>query len=487
LVNTDAPPPESWPELGAAERRVLEIQAKLHQWAGRDTGRRFGDLFNLVTDPAFLLVAWERVRTNKGARTAGVDGLTAYHIRVRRGEEAFLADLRADVKAGRFAPVPVRQRMIPKANGKLRRLGIPTVRDRVVQAALKLVLEPIFEAGFRPCSYGFRPRRRTHDAIAEIHFFGTKGYEWVLEADIEACFDAIDHVALMDRVRRRIEDKRVLRLVKAFLKAGVLVEGGQVQEAVTGTPQGGILSPLLANIALSSLDDWFAQSWQDEMATSWRRETRRRKGQCNFRLVRYADDFVVMVAGERAHAEAIREHVASVLGQVGLRLSGPKTQVVHLDEGFDFLGWHIQRRRQRGTSKRYVYTYPAKKALLAILAKVRAITRRTAHRHLSELLRHLNATLRGWCAYFRHGVSKATFSYLSRYAWRRVLVWIRKRHPSATWARLLRQFLPGWKPTHDGITLFDPQTVAITRYRYRGAKIPTPWVRWTKPETGTTA
>lgn len=238
-MNTGAP----LPGLDEAKARVLGIQAKLHRWAAVEPGRRFDDLFNLVTDPAFLLVAWERVRTNRGARTAGVDGSTAYYIREVRGEGSFLADLRAALKAGEFVPLPVRERMIPKTGGKLRRLGIPTVRDRVVQAALKLVLEPIFEADFQPCSYGFRPRRRAQDAVAEIVQFHAHGYHWVLDADIEACFDSIEHTALMDRVRRRIGDKRVLRLVKAFLRAGILTADGAEIGTVTGTPQGGILTP----------------------------------------------------------------------------------------------------------------------------------------------------------------------------------------------------------------------------------------------------
>jgi RNA-directed DNA polymerase len=283
-VNTGAP----FPSLGEARARVLGIQTKLHRWATADAGRRFDDLFNLVADPAFLLVAWDRVRTNRGARTAGVDGSTAYYIRRVRGEAAFLADLRADLKAGVFVPLPVRERMIPKSGGRLRRLGIPTVRDRVAQAALKLVLEPIFEADFQPCSYGFRPKRRAQDAIAEIIQFHTYGYRWVLDADIEACFDSIDHTALMDRVRRRIGDKRVLRLVKAFLKAGILTVDGAPVGTVTGTPQGGILSPLLANIALSVLDDHFAEKWQAS-GTSMQRRGIRKRGGATCRLVRYAD------------------------------------------------------------------------------------------------------------------------------------------------------------------------------------------------------
>jgi RNA-directed DNA polymerase len=260
-VNTGA----SWPTLSIeeAEARVLGIQAKLHRWAIDDPTRRFGDLFNLVCDPAFLLVGWRRVRGNTGARSAGIDGQTAGYVERVRGEAAFLAELRADLKARRFAPLAVRERMIPKpGSSKLRRLGIPTVRDRVVQATLKLVLEPIFEADFKPCSYGFRPGRRAHDALAEIHHFATARYEWAVEGDIQACFDNIDHTALMARVRRRVGDKRVVALVKAFCKAGILTEAGQMQDTVTGTPQGGILSPLLANIALSVLDDHYAEAWQ---------------------------------------------------------------------------------------------------------------------------------------------------------------------------------------------------------------------------------
>jgi RNA-directed DNA polymerase len=239
-VNTGA----SWPTLSVeeAEARVLGIQAKLHQWATDDPDRRFVELFNLVCDPAFLLVGWRRVRGNKGARSAGVDGETAYYVQTVRGEEAFLAELRASLKDRSFRPLPVRERMIPKPGGKQRRLGIATVRDRVVQAALKLVLEPIWEADFRPCSYGFRPERRAQDAIAEIHHLASHSYEWVLDGDITACFDELSHSALLERVRERIADRRVLALVNAFLTAGILTQDGAVRDTVTGTPQGGILS-----------------------------------------------------------------------------------------------------------------------------------------------------------------------------------------------------------------------------------------------------
>ncbi|MCY0932207.1 reverse transcriptase domain-containing protein [Streptomyces sp. H27-H1] len=243
-----------------AERRVLEIQTKLHRWARGDPHRRFDDLFNLCADPAFLLVAWDRVRGNKGAKTAGVDGRTAASIVERTGVEEFLGELRDSIKDRSFRPLPVRERMIPKAGGKLRRLGIATIADRVVQASLKLVLEPIFETDFLPCSYGFRPNRRAHDAVAEVRFFTSKSYEWIVEGDIKACFDEISHSALMDRVGKRVGDKRVLSLVKAFLKSGILGEDRVLRETTAGTPQGSILSPLMSNVALSVLDEYIAQS-----------------------------------------------------------------------------------------------------------------------------------------------------------------------------------------------------------------------------------
>ncbi|MGH3996327.1 MAG: reverse transcriptase domain-containing protein, partial [Pseudonocardiaceae bacterium] len=284
-MNTD----ESELVLFAAERRVREIQTKLHRWARDDPHRRFDDLFNLAADPAFLLVAWDRVRGNKGARTAGVDGATAASVVVSKGVEVFLEELRSQLKDRSFRPLPVRERMIPKAGGKLRRLGIATVRDRVVQASLKLVLEPIFEADFLPCSYGFRPKRRAHDAVAEVRHLTSHSYEWVVEGDIKACFDEISHPALMDRVRMRVGDKRVLALVKAFLKAGILGEDRVLRATDTGTPQGSILSPLLSNVALSVLDEHVAQAPGGPAASAYQRAKRRAQGLPNYRLVRYAD------------------------------------------------------------------------------------------------------------------------------------------------------------------------------------------------------
>ena len=417
LVNTGV---VAWPGEDSAWATVRRMQLKLHRWASEDSARRFGDLFNLVYDPAFLIHAWERVRSNDGARTAGIDGLTVAQIETRVGVHVFLGQVRDLLRSGEYRPSPVRRVKIPKGGGKLRSLGIPTVTDRVVQAACTAALEPVFEADFLPCSYGFRPNRRAQDAIAEIHHFTSRpaNYQYVLEADIAACFDEIDHVAVMDRVRRRIKDKRLCALVKAFLKAGVLTDLGDREESLTGTPQGGILSPLLANIALSVLDEHFTRQWDTAMGSAYQRSQRRRNGLGNWRLVRYADDFVLLVSGDRHHAEALREQVSAVIAPLGLRLAPEKTRVVHIDEGFDFLGFHIRRMRKRGTNKHYVYTTPSRASVQKARDRVREKTyRSTLNSDLDELITSLNRSLRGWANYFRHGVSKATFNAIDRHAW----------------------------------------------------------------------
>jgi RNA-directed DNA polymerase len=483
--NGDAAPERESPgrDLVGPRRRVSEMQAKLHRWAAADPGRRFDDLFNFVHDPATLLVAWDRVAGNRGARSPGSDGLTVARIEAEIGVPRFLDNLRTQLKSRVFRPEPVRERKIPKpgGTGKVRRLGIPTVTDRVVQAALKLVLEPIFEAGFEPVSYGFRPERRAHDAIAEIHQFGTNGYRWVLDADIEACFDRIDHTALMDRVRHRVKDKRVCALVKAFLKAGILTELGDIEDTHTGTPQGGILSPLLANIALSVLDEHLHAPWKPggSMSTYGKRQWRDGKGEPNWRIVRYADDFVVLVRGERRHVEALHEQIAHVLEPIGLRLSPAKTQIVHMDEGFDFLGFHIQWRRKRGTRKWYVYTFIADRPIRSVKAKIRALTPRTSQQDLRTVLIRLNQITHGWTNYFKHAVAKHTFSHLRQFTWWRIVRMMRTRH---RWKwKDVRRWLTDpatgrWKPiTADGIEMFNAAAVPITRYRYRGNKIPNPW------------
>jgi RNA-directed DNA polymerase len=476
-LNSGAPGPEaegSW-------ARVSEMQAKLHRWAVADPGRRFDDLFNFVYDPATLREAYWRVAGNRGANTPGVDGMTVALVEERIGVPEFLDGLRAQLKAGTFAPLPVRERLIPKpgGSGKLRKLGIPGVADKVVQAALKLVLEPIFEPDFLPCSYGFRPKRRAHDAIAEIHHFGTLGYRWVLDADVEAAFDNLSHSFVMDRVRARVKDKRVLALVKAFLKAGVLTELGEHRETLTGTPQGGILSPLIFNIALTALDEHVMAPWKagGQMSTPGKRFYRRSKGAPTWRIVRYADDFVILVHGSREDTQALREDVARVLAPMGLRLSQAKTQVVHMSDGFDFLGFRIRWKRKRGTSKWYVYTFIADRPVKSLRAKIRALTHKTSQWGLASVLTRLGQIMRGWAMYFRHAVAKHTFGKLDSFTFWRIAHMLRARH-GWNWGQLRRHLTTPdgkWRIAADGVEFFRIEKVTVSRYAYRGNKIPSPW------------
>ncbi|MFC5822204.1 reverse transcriptase domain-containing protein [Nonomuraea harbinensis] len=337
-------------------------------------------------------------------------------------------------------------------------------------------LKPIFEADFRPCSYGFRPNRRAHDAIAEIHHLATAGYRWVLDADIEACFDRIDHTALMDRVRRRVKDKRVLALVKTFLKAGIMTELGQRNETTSGTPQGGILSPLLANIALSVLDDFFVEQWA-AAGDSQQRRNRRAQGLATWQLVRYVDDFLILVHGTAEHVEQLRHQVSEVLAPMGLRLSESKTRIVHLADGVDFLGFHIIWRRKRGTNKWHVYTFIADKPVQALKRKIKSLTRRLSHLSYRETLVRINYIQRGWANYFKHAVAKHTFSHLQNFIWWRVINWVMQRN-RMTWRAIQRWLRTprGWQPiAFDGVELFKIASVPVTRYRYRGTKIPSPW------------
>ncbi len=464
------------PGLDEAEQRVLHFQRKLHDWASVDAERRFCDLWNLACDPATLLVAWSRVSANRGSRTAGVDSMTRHRVEQQLGAERFLRGLRDELKERRFRPAPVRERQIPKRDGNKRRLGIPTIKDRVVQMALKLVLEPIFEVGFYPSSYGYRPGRRAHDAIAEIVHFAhaPSDYEWVIEADIEACFDRIDHAQLMGEVRRRVEDKRVRELVRSFLKAGVMTETGRLERTVTGTPQGGIISPLLANIALSALDRQYEADWQEMSRYTGRRQYLRSRGHATYRLVRYADDLVIMVKGTEQQARALLQQLAGRVEAIGLKLKAAKTGITHIDAGLVFLGQRIIR-KPKGP-KRYVYTFVCDEALASIKRRIKALTgRSTTSLTLADLLATLNPILRGWAAYFRYASAKHTFSYLGYFTWWRVMRWLRKKHPKLTWKQLRRRYF-GTNGIRSGtITLYNPATMRILRYRYRGAMICTPW------------
>ena len=469
-----------------AEERVLGWQTRLHRWAVQDERARFGDLFNLVCDPTTLLVAWERVKRNRGSRTAGVDGQTRKQVE-QMGVDGVLAKLREELKSGTYRPLPARERLIPKRSGKLRRLGISALRDRIVQTAARLVLEPIFEADFCPTSYGFRPGRRAQDAIQEVRFFVNppRSYEWVIEGDVEDCFGQIHQGLLMEQVRSRVTDKRVLALIRLFLAAGVMRELGTVTATPSGTPQGSSLSPLLSNIALSVLDRHFEAAWVTRTQTQRWRD--RAKGLPSYRMVRFADDFVVLVRGTEAQAHALKEQTAEFMReQLRLTLSPEKTAITHVDDGFDLLGFRIVRAPWRG-SKRVAYAFPSKRALREIMHRIKTLTdRSTLNLSLDQLIHALNPILRGWANYHRHNAAKRCFAYLSYYLWWRVIRWLRKKYPRLTWKQLRRRCWGRHWTSREGTRLAWPAEVPVTRYRYRGHRIPSPWAANTETGRATT-
>ena len=470
----------------SASERVLGWQTRLHRWAVQDEQARFSDLFNLICDPATLLVAWERVKRNRGSRTAGVDGQTRSRVE-QAGVEGVLAKLRQELKDGTYRPLPARERLIPKRSGKLRSLGISALRDRIVQTATRLVLEPVFEADFCPTSYGFRPGRRAQDAVEQLRFFinDPRAYEWVIEGDVEDCFGQIHHGLLMEQVRRRVTDKRVLALTRLFLAAGVMRELGSVTATPSGTPQGSSLSPLLANIALSVLDRRFEAVWAAR--THDQRARDRAKGHPSYRMVRFADDFVVLVRGTEAQAHQIKNETAEFMAeQMRLTLSPEKTAITHVDDGFDLLGFRIKRRPWRA-NKRVAYAFPSQRALREVMHRIKTLTNRsTLNLSLDELIHALNPTLRGWTNYHRHNASKRCFAYLSYYLWWRVIRWLRKKHPRLTWKQLRRRCWGRNWTSREGTRLAWPAEVPVTRYRYRGHRIPSPWAASAGTERATT-
>jgi group II intron reverse transcriptase/maturase len=379
--------------------KVRQLQRTLYVTAKRSHTRRFHALFDRICRGDVLAEAWERVKAKKGA--AGIDGETLWMIE-QGGVETFLLEIQQRLQTGRYWPQPVRRQYIPKQDGTQRPLGIPTVRDRVVQAAAKIVLEPLFEADFKDCSSGFRPRKSATHALEVIRLVGGHGHRHAVEIDIEKYFDSIDHEKLMRLVERRVSDRRVLKLLRQWLKAGVLV-GGRIEGTELGSPQGGVISPLLANIYLNALD------------VIWERQCRH-LGQ----LVRYADDGVVLCRDRAAAAESLRR-LGIIMDRLSLKLHPDKTRIVELGlgkQGFVFLGCHLRIVLSHFKRREYLFRWPSSRAMNRIRARIRELTQRrrwAGVKDIRQVVEVLNPVLRGWGNYFRTGNASWKFQQVDRY------------------------------------------------------------------------
>jgi RNA-directed DNA polymerase len=475
--------------------KVQRIQAMLYAKASNEPDIRFKRLYKYLTRTEWVEAAIDRILRNRGSRTPGIDGKTRYHYREAESRAQLIASIVEELQTQTYQPQPVRRVYIKKANGKQRPLGIPTIKDRVVQQMVRMALEPIYEATFLPCSYGFRPNRCTWDALAEAYFYLLPccQYYTVIEGDIQDCFGSIHHGTLMRQLRRRIVDERVQALIWKMLRAGVL-EDLQYAETSVGAPQGGIASPILSNVYLHRLDEWFYDRFH--VFTAHERAKMRRQGKlAAVRYIRYADDFIVLM--RRADcAQALKAELAEFVAQeLKMTLSDEKTTIVHASQGFDFLGVRTFVGPKRSNPDKLLpFQVPAQKSVKAYRAKVKELT----HPNLDylppgERIRTLNWLIVGWANYHRWGNAKKTFSALKDWTIRKVHTMLRRYTPEGKRTTYRKYFRPvsecdnlrRWKRYSNWLTpsvevngemrvgLLPMSVISTAAYwKFRGCKIP---------------
>ncbi len=454
---------------------IIKTQRSLAIKAKHNPTHQFDHLYRLICRQEWIRAALERVLTNLGARTAGIDGMTKKAFVTESARVALVEELQAELRQKQFRPVPVRRVYIPKAHGKTRPLGIATLKDRVVQMLLKMVLEPIWESDFLNCSNGFRLGRRTMDCIALLDSYINRQnkYYWIIEGDIKAAFDSVQHSILLNLMAERVADRRLLKLVERFLKAGIM-EGKLFKRTAVGVPQGSICSPLLANIYLHQLDLF----WWNKYGSLHRKAKERRRQQHlgNCALLRYADDWLLLTNGSKAEAYRLREEFQTFLAdKLKLELSVEKTHITHVNNGFTFLGFHVRRYVSAHDRPKLLVT-PSQKAKQRLKTKVKEMTSRKRFRD-SPLLKFsaLNAVVRGWINYFRHCNAKETAKELDFWLNQRLFLWLQKRHrlPSRKIMALYKQrqdgqrYNLGIRNGSDWLFLDRMSDQPITKYRSR--------------------
>lgn len=420
--------------------KVQELQQAIARKSKSEPRIRFYSLYDKVYRADVLLEAWKGVRKNKGA--AGCDGTTLKEIE-RNGVEQFLSQLQRELKTQSYSPQPLKRVYIPKANGKKRPLSIPTVRDRVVQQAVRIVIEPIFEAHFSSSSFGYRPHRGAQGAVREIRKFLNWGLVQVIESDIEDCFGTIPHAELMRCLAERIADGKILKLIRSWLRCGVMEEG-RIRTQIAGTPQGGVISPLLANVYLDQLD----QRWKQKKMDG---------NYYNAHPIRYCDDLVILTNRSPKEPERI---LKETLKGMGLKVNESKTRVLDArKETFDFLGFSFRQCRNPRTGKWFPLTKPSRKAQKSLRRKLKALTSRGVQKKVSEVVQEINPVLRGWVNYFRIGHSARDFGKIRKFTLCRLLRFVRRKQNRKGY---------GWK---DDPSLFFYGTLGLF-YDYHLERLP---------------